>query len=316
MIKPTAVVTTATLLALLFSCGNANAITANLSAAKDNTLYEDANGLLSNGTGPGFFAGRTGNGDIRRGLIMFDIAAEIPSSASITSATLTLNVSRAANSLADAIQLQRVETDWGEAGSIADGGFGGGGAGGAAQTGDATWTHSFTPATAWTTVGGDFSSVVSASQSVSTPGSYAWSSQQLADDVQDMLGTANANFGWIVLGNESFAQTAKRFDSRESANPPVLTIDYDLPGGFNADFDGDNDVDGDDLGDWQTAFGSGNGGDADGDSDTDGADFLVWQQEFTGPAGLQTEFVPEPTSATLWLTFLAFSALNRRNRCL
>jgi len=49
-----------------------------------------------------------------------------------------------------------------------------------------------------------------------------------------------------------------------------------------SDFDGDGDVDGDDLADWETAFASTGGGDADGDGDTDGADFLTWQREFTG----------------------------------
>ncbi len=129
-----------------------------------------------------------------------------------------------------------------------------------------------------------------------------------------MLDTPNANFGWIVFGNETFTQTSKRFSSRESSNPPVLTIEYTTSGGGpDSDFDNDGDVDGDDLGDWQTAFGSGNGGDADSDNDSDGSDYLVWQQEFTGPAGLQTAVVPEPSSATLALAFLAIIALNRHH---
>jgi len=315
--KPTqAAIGTAFALLLIFS--NASGITVNLDAAKDNTLYEDETGTLSNGAGPGFFAGMTGASKMTRGLIMFDVAAEIPSAATITSASLTLNVSKAANPLAEAIRLQRAASDWGEADSIADGGSGGGGAGGAAQPGDATWTHSFSPDNAWANFGGDFSETVSASQSVSSPGSYTWSDAQLTSDIQEMLDTPGANFGWIVLGNEAFAQTAKRFDSRESFNPPILTIEFDLGGGFdfNSDFDGDNDVDADDLGDWQDAFGAGNGGDADNDNDSDGADFLIWQQEFSGPAGLQTAVVPEPSAAALVLAWLALGALNRRSNAL
>ncbi len=313
MINTTPVVTIATLLTLLFTNGIVIANTINLNAAKDNTLYESFNGLLSNGAGTGLFAGRTQQGfeEIRRGLIMFDVAAQLPSSATITSATLTMNVSIVASSLGESIQLRRVATDWGEAGSIAGDG-GGGGAN--ALPGDVTWTHSFSPSTSWTNSGGDYSGVVSASQSVGDTGSYAWTSQQLADDIQDMLDTPNGNFGWIVLGNESFSQTAKRFDSRESTNPPVLTIEFNVPGGSIADFDGDGDVDGDDLDDWQTAYGQDNGGDADQDNDSDGTDFLVWQREHTSPDGLQTATVPEPTSASLALAFFALSALNRRHR--
>ena len=48
-----------------------------LAASKDNTLYEDPNGALSNGQGMRFFAGKTANGLIRRGLIAFDLRSEI-----------------------------------------------------------------------------------------------------------------------------------------------------------------------------------------------------------------------------------------------
>ena len=316
MIKTRSITQAATLLALLLT-SNAHAATANLNPAKDNTLYESSNGILSNGAGSGFFVGRTkqGSDDRRRGLLQFDIANELPESATITSATLTMRVSKVANTLADSIHLQRVTADWGEAGSIAGGG---GGGGATAQPGDATWKHRISPNANWTTLGGDFSSVSSASTSVGSNASYDWSSQQLADDIQDMLDTPNANFGWIVLGNETFSGTTKRFDSRESLHPPVLTIEYMTSGcsSPDADFDGDCDVDGDDLDDWQSAYGSGGGGDADSDTDTDGADFLVWQQEFTGPLGATTASVPEPTSATLALSFLALAALNRHRRVL
>src|SRR5262249_44720578 len=43
------------------------------------------------------------------------------------------------------------------------------------------------------------------------------------------LDTPGSNFGWLVLGDETTAGSAKKFDSRESttaANRPALTIDY------------------------------------------------------------------------------------------
>ena len=35
-----------------------------------------------------------------------------------------------------------------------------------------------------------------------------------------------SNFGWLVLGDETAVATAKRFDTRESASPPMLTIEF------------------------------------------------------------------------------------------
>ena len=309
------IIATTTLFALLFASSNAQAITVNLNPAKDNTLYEDSNGTLSNGAGDYFFVGNTNNDELRRALLQFDIAGALPSSANITSVSLAMHVSRAAgNPLSDPVELKRLTVDWGEAGSNASGQEG---TGTTAQAGDATWTHSFSPNTNWTNLGGDFVSDVSATEIVNAPGTYTWSSEQLADDVQDMLDLGSANFGWIILGRENFSQTAKRFDSRESSNPPVLTIQYSTSSGLDdSDFDGDGDVDADDLADWQAAYGPNSGGDADSDGDTDGADYLVWQREFTGPSALHTASIPEPTSVTLMLAFLALAVLNRQGRVL
>ena len=58
-----------------------------LAPSKDNTLYQNATGSLSNGAGQYFFVGRSdviGGGVIHRGVIAFDVAASIPSGAVIT----------------------------------------------------------------------------------------------------------------------------------------------------------------------------------------------------------------------------------------
>jgi len=91
---------------------------------------------------------------------------------------------------------------------------------------DATLRHRFFDTIFWTTEGGDFSATVSASQSVGPVGVYTWSSSQMRADVQSWLDDPASNFGWLVLGDESDILTAKRFDTRESASPPVLTIQY------------------------------------------------------------------------------------------
>src|SRR5687767_2184622 len=65
-------------------------------AAKDNTLYEIYSGSTtnSNGSGEHFFAGRTDDGYLRRGLIAFNITNFIPLGSTVTGVTLTLNMSR------------------------------------------------------------------------------------------------------------------------------------------------------------------------------------------------------------------------------
>ena len=45
-------------------------------------------------------------------------------------------------------------------------------------------------------------------------------------DVQSWLDNPASNFGWLVLGDETAIATAKRFDTRESASPPMLTIEF------------------------------------------------------------------------------------------
>jgi autotransporter-associated beta strand protein len=83
----------------------------------------------------------------------------------------------------------------------------------------------------------------------------------------------------------------------------VMTAPITIAG----DFDGDGDVDGNDLLIWQEDYRTGTDGDADGDGDTDGRDFIIWQQNYTGPGALSAESisVPEPSSLALALLSLA-----------
>jgi hypothetical protein len=64
-----------------------------------------------------------------------------------------------------------------------------------------------------------------------------------------------------------------------------------------ADFNGDGDVDSEDLDKWSDDFGETAGSDADDDGDSDGADFLAWQEEFDGFAAGAA--VPEPATLAL-----------------
>ena len=198
---------------------------ANINPVKDNTLYEyvPADGDLSNALGFHLFAGKTAMGELRRGVLAFDIAGSIPAGSTITGVTLSMNMSRTPISVAYPVELHKLLVDWGEGTSQATGEEGDGAP---ATPNDATWRHRFFDTIFWTAQGGDFSATVSASQSVSVVGPYTWSSPQMVADVQDWLDNPSANFGWLVLGDEKPTLTTKRFDTRESANPPVLTIEY------------------------------------------------------------------------------------------
>ncbi|MDA0321665.1 MAG: DNRLRE domain-containing protein [Verrucomicrobia bacterium] len=199
--------------------------------SKDTMILGDS-GALSDGAGSYMFSGRTGQTpagiSIRRALVAFDVAANVPTGSTITSAVLRLHMSRTpAGSGPHNVSLHRLTSNWGEAGSVSTGPEEGNG--GPAQTGDATWTLAFFNTVSWTSSGGDFSAATSAVTSVNGIAAYTWSSAQMAADAQNWLDQPATNFGWIMAGNESASRSAKRFDSRENAttgNRPQLTIGY------------------------------------------------------------------------------------------
>jgi uncharacterized repeat protein (TIGR01451 family) len=185
----------------------------------------------SNGSGPSFFAGRTGTHGLRRALIRFDILSSVPADSIVTSAVFQTHVNMApvfTFGPAD-FALHRLESDWGEGASSSPNG---GGGGAQAQPGDATWTNTFFGTGTWANVGGDFNISTTAVQTIVGVGFYTWSSSQMVDDVKAWFDTPTSNFGWIVIGDESTLYTARRFDSRESATAsqrPLLTIGFIPP---------------------------------------------------------------------------------------
>src|SRR5204863_5222077 len=160
-------------------------------------------------------------GELRRGVLAFDIAGSIPPGSTILGVTLSLNTSRTASDTPRNVELHKLLADWGEGTSVAPGEEGDGAP---ATTNDATWRHRFFDTIFWAMQGGDFSATVSASQVVGPVRQYTWSSAQMVAEVQSWVNNPASNFGWLVLGDESAAGTTKRFDTRESASPPVLTI--------------------------------------------------------------------------------------------
>lgn len=204
--------------------------TVTMNPVKDNTLYEDATGSVSNGAGIHFFVGLNNLNSKKRGLVKFDIASNVPAGAILLEATLTLTVDQT-NSGPNNVELHAVSADWGEGASVAEGS---GGNGAPAQTDDATWLYNFYNHSYWNNAGGDFNASISATTLINGIGIYNWTSPQLVADVQKWLDAPSSNFGWCLIGNEAIKPSAMRFASKEIATPtsrPTLTIVYNVPVG-------------------------------------------------------------------------------------
>ncbi len=216
-------------LTLALACAaSAGAAQTSIVSFKDNTLYQNNQGSLSNGSGEHFFVGKPGPfaSNVRRGLLAFDIASMVPAGATITGVELRLNLSMTISTDVT-LELHRLLTDWGEGASDAPGEEG---PGDTPQAGDATWIHTFYSDQFWTNPGGDFDATISASTVVGSEfGYYYWSSAQMVADVQNWLDNPSSNFGWILMGGEQTSQSAKRFDTHEHENidyRPTLFITY------------------------------------------------------------------------------------------
>jgi hypothetical protein len=201
-----------------------------LGAEKDATIYEDGNGTKANGSGSYLFTGRTEsqNGSAeRRALLAFPVTEAVPEGSTITTVSLELTMSRT-NSGAQTVGLHRLLEDWSEGPSDPSGQEGGGTT---AVAGDVTWMHREFSTTLWTTSGGSFAQVASATLQVANEGGYSFSSTpELVADVQGWLDDPASNFGWVLVVDSPPSGSAKRFNSREhstASSRPKLTINYE-----------------------------------------------------------------------------------------
>ena len=207
-----------------------------LNPSKDNALLEPVaqEGFAdrSNGAGPSMCGGRTQEDALRRPVLAFDIAGNVPADATIDSVQLTLVVNKAAVSTGYVFKLHRLTRDWGE--GTANTGNSRQCRGDPPTTGEVTWNHSAYPSTFWTNPGaeGDYLIADSASTSVGANGSYSWgSTSTMVGDVQFWLDNPSSNYGWILIGREDLNQTAKRFASRENTqnggqDKPQLIVNF------------------------------------------------------------------------------------------
>lgn len=195
-----------------------------LAPAKDNTLYRFNDGSRSNGRGVHLFAGLTASREPRRALLAFDLAPQIPAGSVVTRVVLTMQVTRTVSGTSS-MSLHRVAADWGE--GVSDAGFVRDGIGNVSQLGDATWLHTFFPNQRWISEGGDFDALADAT-AVASSGAVSWESAAMIARVQQWVDQPSANFGWIVIGDETRTTTAKQLDSREAGEEtrPLLRVEF------------------------------------------------------------------------------------------
>jgi len=192
-----------------------------LTPEKDNSIYSE-NVDNSNALGK-LYSGATCSNNDRRALMQFDIS-NIPSNAVITDARLTVNVDNVSNNIpgSSVYGLYRVTTEWGEGTSTATG------QGAAATNGDATWNNAMSGSQGWMAPGGDVVQTASATQSfsASTGDQVFANASGLVDDIQRWVDGTSDNFGWMLIGDESVACSARRMGSKDHGTAPQLEITY------------------------------------------------------------------------------------------
>jgi len=203
-----------------------------LPAVADSFIISDA--PTNNAGAHGFSAiGVSGTGSIRRGLHRFDLGC-IPSGSAVTSATFRTSVvgTPGFGDVDSSFDLSFVTADWTEGHQV-------GNSGSPASIGEVTWLSREHDVVTWASAGGDFSGSASASTLVSGVGAYAWSSAQLASDVQGWIDNPASNAGWILMTQaEGTPRTARRFGSREGGNAAVLDVGFTPGAGGDGDGDG------------------------------------------------------------------------------
>ena len=176
--------------------------------------------------------GVTAKNTAARGLFRFDLGA-IPTNAVITSVrfTFTLPAINRPDTAGSSYVVHRMLVPWGEGTKTGNLGLPG-------IAGEATWNHSAIPTT-WSTPGGDFATDASAENILGpAPGEYSIeSTPTLVADVQHWLHAPGENYGWLMkVEDETAAQTARQFASRETANGARLQIEYTTVAGAELRF--------------------------------------------------------------------------------
>ena len=195
--------------------GNTSEFAANLLAnnsaqvvAGQDTYIKLSNTGLNYGASTSLLIDREST-DLQRALLQFDLSA-IPTNATITSATLTMQATQIDGQLN--ISVYEMLRAWVE----------GSGSGAA---GAANWNQS-APGTNWTSAGGDFNATAVANLNTNTTGQHSWSITSL---VQAWVNGSKTNYGLMVASPDGGGNRTATYDSSEGATPPKLVISYTVP---------------------------------------------------------------------------------------
>ncbi|EHR69818.1 hypothetical protein BurJ1DRAFT_0942 [Burkholderiales bacterium JOSHI_001] len=209
--------------------GGARADTLVLNPVQDASIFTGTptSDSLAEGSGDYLWLSTTAEGLARRALLRFDLGA-VPPGSVLRSARLVLYESRSRTD--HPVAVHRLLASWTEGPANA----GGSGTGVAASNGDVTWRLRSHPTLPWQQPGGDHLPNASATTLVGLPNqTYAWADAPgLVADVQQWVNAPADNHGWILIGDETNAQSAKRFESRNNAvavNRPRLELVFDPP---------------------------------------------------------------------------------------
>ena len=217
----------------------AHGATYTLSPVADATIFDDGTAAFestADGVGPHVWTSTIASGAKRRALLRFDLSS-IPPGSTVRSVQLSLFMNRGRGE--HPVNVHRLLASWSE--GAANGGSAG--VGSPATPGDVTWVRRVHPGTPWAVRGGAFVAAPSSTLLIGTASSlrYEWPSTPLiVGDVQAWVDGTSPNHGWIVIGDEVNAQSAKQFSSREGGGGfagPRLVVEADppLPGGSDAE---------------------------------------------------------------------------------
>lgn len=206
--------------------------TASITPNKDNTLFSEPDGYQSISGYPSdargyLYAGQTGTNFgpyIRRALVSFDVASQLPTGAVIQSAQLVLRATKQGpSSFGTSVTLHRLTETWGEGTSENPSN----GTGAQATTGDATWVRRFFDTQSWTTAGGSFNATPSATAAYIYPTTTFASTAQMVSDVQGWVNSPSTNAGWMFRGDETIEESVVQYASlQKGPTPPTLNLTY------------------------------------------------------------------------------------------
>jgi hypothetical protein len=151
--------------------------------------------------------------------------------------------------------------------------------------------------------------------------------RQFIEGVDNFVGFVldTGDYGWIRVqydstGGGGVGSLTFLDGAYDDTGAPIAAGDVGTSMPLSGDYDGDEDVDGDDYLVWKKDFGLSGASAADGNNDgvVNAADYVVWRKNaVAGSAGLgvsNTAAVPEPSAVclALWLTIVSLAAHRRR----